>query len=132
MRFIHRIPILALTMTLAGGVSAQTPASAPVVREAASGVSASATFAPNCRPDYPPGAMRAGAQGNSRMRFFVDESGWVTKVEILQSAGPTPEQHWLDAAAVSALVRCQFKPGRDEAGRPMPSHVDVEYRWVLK
>jgi len=84
-----------------------------------------------CSPGMPQQAARAGAQGTSRIRFYVDASGKVTATEIVESSGPTREHRMLDNAARQALAQCPFTPAHDENGNPRTGAATVEYRWVL-
>ncbi len=87
--------------------------------------------APQCRPDYPAPAARAGATGVSHLRFTIDASGKVTNAQILQPAGPTREHRLLDQAAAAALAQCPITVGTDETGHAVASTADVEYVWTL-
>lgn len=86
----------------------------------------------SCRPSYPPQAQRVGAQGISRLRFTVDATGRVTRVDTLAPAGPSREHRLLDRAAADALQSCPITVGRDDAGRAVGTTVDVDYVWTLE
>lgn len=87
-----------------------------------------------CAPtsdDYPAAARRADATGTTRVRFQVGSDGKLAGAEVMRSAGATREHKMLDRLAVSKLSECNFKPGRDENGRPTGGSFDVEYVWKL-
>ncbi len=84
------------------------------------------------KPEYPAAALRAEATGTSKIRFTVDATGVVSKAEIERSAGPSREHRLLDRAAIDALSKCRFKPGTDEAGKPVGAVTPVEYVWKLE
>lgn len=83
------------------------------------------------RPDYPPLAARAEAVGTSRIRFRVDAVGRVTGAQLLAPSGHDRAHRALDRAAIDALSRCRFTPGRDDAGQPVGGSATVEYVWRL-
>ncbi len=87
---------------------------------------------PSCRPEYPAAAVRARAQGTTRLAFRIDGTGKVLGVDIVQHAGDTREHRLLDAAAAYALSTCPFQPARDADGRPVASVVKVTYTWRLE
>ncbi len=84
------------------------------------------------KPEYPAAALRAEATGTTKIKFTVDATGAVSKAEVEQSAGVTREHRLLDRAAVDALSKCRFKPGVDEAGKPVGGSTVVEYVWKLE
>ncbi len=56
---------------------------------------------------YPEIAKRAGVQGKVFIKAFVDENGNVVKAEVIKGIGAG-----CDEAAVDAVMRTRFKPGR--------------------
>jgi TonB family protein len=60
------------------------------------------------KPRYPASARRAGAQGVTRLRVHVLESGHVGEVMVDQSAGFRD----LDLAAMDAVKKWRFEPAR--------------------
>ena len=81
------------------------------------------------KPDYPAAALRAEATGVTKIRFAVDAQGHVVSAELDGASGATREHRLLDRSAIEALSRCRFKPGTDEAGRPVGSTAVVSYVW---
>jgi protein TonB len=87
---------------------------------------------PNCRPEYPAAAQRAGTTGTTRIRLTVDANGKVTASEIVGPSGSTRENRMMDNAAKSAFSSCHFIPGIDENGRPVGTTTIAEYVWKLE
>jgi TonB family protein len=58
-------------------------------------------------PKYPFEARRAHEEGEGRFRLYIDKSGRVTGVKVLQSTGHA----LLDNAAVKAMMSWQAPPG---------------------
>ena len=83
------------------------------------------------KPEYPAAAARAEATGITRIRFTRDAAGKVSKAEITGPSGSSREHRLLDRTAVDALGACKFKPGIDEAGKPVGAFANVEYVWKL-
>ena len=80
------------------------------------------------KPEYPNVARRAGAQGRTRLAFFINDVGRFTKVHIVRSSGDTPA---LDFQAVAALSSCRWEP----ATRNNQRYADwgfVEFIWRLQ
>ena len=60
------------------------------------------------RPDYPRGARQRGEQGDVGLEVDVNEAGTVEGVRVVASSGFAE----LDAAAVAAVCKTRFEPGR--------------------
>ncbi len=74
---------------------------------------------------YPESAKEAGLEGVVRLLIEIDESGEVTYIEVLQSAGSG-----FDEAAVAAAWQFLFTPAMDESG-PVPVAIEFDYGFVL-
>jgi protein TonB len=105
------------------------PAPAPVVA-ARPAIANIATCAPKSE-DYPAPALRAEATGTTKIRFTIDATGKVAKVEVVKSAGASREHRMLDRVAVDKLSTCRFTPGIDENGKAVGGSFDVEYVWKI-
>ena len=78
-------------------------------------------------PDYPPRARARRLEGVVLLRAIVDRQGRVEEnVEILESSPA------FDDAAVTALRRWRFTPGRDAKGNAVRVQIDVPMRFQLR
>ncbi len=68
---------------------------------------------------YPEIAKRAGVEGRVYVLAFVDETGNVTKAEIMKGLGAG-----LDEAALNAVRQTKFKPGK-QRGKPVKVQVSI-------
>ncbi len=68
---------------------------------------------------YPEIAKRAGIEGKVYVLAFVDETGTVTKAEIIKGLGAG-----LDDAALNAVKATKFKPGK-QRGKPVKVQVSI-------
>jgi protein TonB len=68
---------------------------------------------PSIRPEYPEMERRAQIEGRVFLQFVVNEDGTVSEVRVTRGVSPG-----LDAAAVAAVRRARFLPGRQN-GRPV-------------
>ncbi len=73
---------------------------------------------------YPEIAKRAGVEGKVYVLAFVDESGNVTKAQILKGIGAG-----CDEAALNAVEKTKFKPGKQ---RGVPVKVQVSIPIIFK
>lgn len=87
---------------------------------------------PECRPEYPVAALRAGAQGITRLAAHLDQTGKVLSIDIVRSAGNSREHRLLDHAIAAAAATCQFQPIRDADGQPIPGTITFSYTWRLE
>lgn len=75
--------------------------------------------------EYPPEAVEAGIQGRLLLGFVVNEDGSASHIRVLESLHPL-----CDSAAVRALRRTQFVPGRQD-GEKVPVHMRLPVRFTL-
>jgi TonB family protein len=84
-----------------------------------SGADTAARLKTVVHPIYPRAALQARIGGVVILRVLVSEEGQPIQVEVVQSVRPD-----LNAAAVAAIKRCVFEPGRAN-GRPVRSSTTV-------
>jgi protein TonB len=78
-------------------------------------------------PAYPALARSRGIEGQVLLRAIVDRDGRVEpRIDVIRSIAP------LDDAAIEALRRWRFRPGRDRTGRPVRVIVEVPVRFQLR
>ena len=75
---------------------------------------------------YPEIAKRAGVQGRVYIKAYVDETGKVTKVELIRGIGAG-----CDEAAMKAVNSVMFKPGK-QRGKPVKVQVTVPVLFKLQ
>jgi protein TonB len=75
---------------------------------------------------YPELAKRAGIDGRVLVLAFVDESGNVTKAEVIKGIGLG-----CDEAAINAILQTKFKPGK-QRGKPVKVKVTIPVTFKLK
>jgi protein TonB len=75
--------------------------------------------------NYPMAAREQGIEGRVVLTFIVDERGTPHEIEVMQSAHPM-----LDSAAVRAVRRTTFVPGRDD-GEPVSVRMRLPIRFQL-
>jgi len=75
---------------------------------------------------YPEIAKRAGVEGKVYVLAFVDESGTVTKAQVLKGIGAG-----CDEAALSAVQKTKFKPGK-QRGKPVKVQVSIPIIFKLQ
>ncbi|MCW8960563.1 MAG: energy transducer TonB, partial [Ignavibacteriaceae bacterium] len=68
---------------------------------------------------YPEIAKRAGVEGKVYILAFVDETGTVTKAQVLKGIGAG-----CDEAALDAVQKTKFKPGK-QRGKPVKVQVSI-------
>lgn len=74
---------------------------------------------------YPELAKRAGIDGKVLVLAFVDESGNVTKAEVIKGIGLG-----CDEAAINAILQTKFKPGI-QRGKPVKVQVTIPVAFKL-
>ena len=75
---------------------------------------------------YPEIAKRAGVEGKVYVLAFVDESGTVTKAQVLKGIGAG-----CDEAALTAVQKTKFKPGK-QRGKPVKVQVSIPIIFKLQ
>jgi len=76
---------------------------------------------------YPPLVRARGLEGQVVLRAIVDSTGAVEPAITVTRSIPG-----LDAAAIVALHRWRFEPGRDRDGRPLRVVLEVPIRFQLR
>ena len=74
---------------------------------------------------YPEIAKRAGIEGKVLVLAFVDESGNVTKAEVIKGIGLG-----CDEAAIDAIVQTKFTPGK-QRGKTVKVRVTIPVTFKL-
>ncbi len=102
------------------------PPPAPVVSKAAGAKGDPARWITN--DDYPPSAIRAGAQGTTGISWDINAEGRVENCVVTSSSGNSD----LDRAACASLTRrARYTPAVDQAGNPIRTKSSRRVRWVL-
>jgi TonB family protein len=111
----------------AGHVAAQPDVRRPDTKETTTGV---VTKAPRllraAAPDYPPAALAAGKTAKVKVKIYIDATGAVTKVDVLEPVGDG-----FDAAAVAAAKQYAFEPAEID-GKPGPIAVETSINFVIE
>jgi TonB family protein len=100
-------------------VPARPAVETPVSATTATADGAGARLKTIVHPIYPRAALQARVGGVVILRVIVSEEGEPVQVDVVQGVRPD-----LNAAAVSAIKRCLFEPGRVD-GRPVRSSTTV-------
>lgn len=75
---------------------------------------------------YPEIAKRAGVEGKVYVLAFVDETGTVTKAQVIKGIGAG-----CDEAALDAVLKTKFTPGK-QRGKPVKVQVSIPIIFKLK
>jgi TonB family protein len=75
--------------------------------------------------EYPPEALRARIEATVGLEIAIDETGRVTEARVTAPAG-----HGFDEAAIAAVKRFGFEPGRRN-GVPLKSTIQISYEFHL-
>lgn len=98
----------------------------PVVSQAAGAKGDPAQWITN--DDYPPGAMREGREGVSRISWTVNTAGRVENCQVTSSSG-TPELD--DTACRLVTRRGKYSPAKDQNGNPISTTQSRAVRWQI-
>ncbi|HYZ48098.1 MAG TPA: energy transducer TonB, partial [Sphingomonas sp.] len=78
--------------------------------------------------DYPPRALREGAEGTTRITWDINTEGRVENCRVASSSGNAD----LDDAACRAMTRKgRFSPALDQNGNPIRSSQSRNVKWVI-
>jgi TonB family protein len=81
----------------------------------------------NRGPSFPEASRRRGEEGVVRVELFVDPTGRVADVRILESSGFSA----LDAAAVQAVREWRFRPAQ-RGGMPVAGSITTAVHFRLE
>jgi TonB family protein len=77
-------------------------------------------------PEYPPAALAAGKTAKVKVKIYIDASGAVTKVDVLEPVGDG-----FDEAAVAAAKQYVFEPAEID-GKPGAIAVETAINFVIE
>jgi TonB family protein len=77
-------------------------------------------------PEYPPAALAAGKQAKVNVKIHIDETGIVTRVDVLAPVGDG-----FDEAAVAAAMQYVFEPAEID-GKPAAIAVETAINFVIE
>jgi TonB family protein len=80
------------------------------------------------RPEYPPSARRAKAEGTTGLHLKIDDGGHVLDRDIVQKSGTTHEHLLLDIALDRAFRECSFPPAANGSVRD----ITLTYTWRIE
>ena len=102
------------------------PPPAPVISKAAGPKGDPSRFVTT--DDYPPRALREGAEGTTRITWEINTEGRVESCRTTSSSGNAD----LDDAACRAMTRKgRFSPALDQSGNPIRSSQSRNVKWVI-
>ena len=77
---------------------------------------------------YPPQARALGLEGRVAFALDIDARGRITQCHVLEKSG----SDLLDSATCTqAIINGRFRPGRDDAGKPVAKPWRSTMRWKL-
>jgi len=122
------------TDEVAGDPEKAKPYAAPVVEKAPFVPESRLSRLPmprggSCRAspnDYTPIARDEGIEGVVVLRVFIDETGKVGEVHVVQPLG-----YGLDEVAVRRMKACRFNPGLGPDGKPVGTEIRYKFRFQL-
>lgn len=105
---------------------APPPPPKPVISQAAGAKGDPAQWITN--DDYPPGAMREGREGVTKISWQINEQGKVENCQVTGSSG-SPD---LDDTACRLITRRgKYAPAKDQNGQPVRSTASRSVRWQI-
>ena len=118
-------------MAFALALGAQAAMAQPAAGASAAPASGIRTGA-DCQAHYPAAALKAKAEGTTKLQLAIDAAGRIDSAQVVESAGLTPEHKLLDNAVVRSLTGCTlWQPRRDVDGHPIPYTLSMSYVWRL-
>ena len=80
----------------------------------------------SCRLSYPAMAKRNGEEGSVQLRFYVEATGDISKIETLSSSGHSR----LDQAAINYVKCRKYKPGMvDGVPTAMRQEIPINFKF---
>jgi len=113
--------LLAIDARRAGADDPPAPAPAPAPK-----VTKAPTLIQAVAPEYPPAALAAGKTAKVKVKIYIDATGVVTKVDVLEKVGDG-----FDEAAVAAALQYVFDPAEID-GKPAAIAVETAINFVIE